>query len=213
MKRLSVILLILALLCPLVSCAESFGEPSAVHTVNDFSIELYENEGIVTRIKAVAPNGKSSAFKCFGTDFSAVDLNFDGYADLCLTDAEKEGQLQIWLFQPNSQTYTHNSALSDLIEPQFDSNTGQIIARIHKLEYYSEKEGEVSGYRETRAKAKYEFISGSLIQISESGIYHDSDGELYCVYEAEFVNGELIYDYGKEQWYYFDELQAAGYEW
>ncbi len=213
MKKLLLIVILLALLCPLVSCGESYGEPSAVHSVNGFSVELYETDGVITRIKAVAPNGKSSAFKSNGTDFSARDLNFDGHDDICLVDAEQEGRHQIWLYQPNSHTYTFSRALSELLDPQFDAEARQVTGRIHKLEYYSEREGEVSGYRETRAQAKYEFVGGTLTQISENGIYHDSDGELYCVYEAEFVDGELLYDYGKEKWYYLDELTAAGYEW
>ncbi len=213
MKKLLVAILLFALLCPLVSCGESLGTPSATHTVNDFSVELYETDGVVTRIKTVAPNGKTNAFKCNCTDFAAVDLNFDGYDDLRLNDAKHEDQFWIWLYQPNSHTYTFSRALSELIAPVWHSSSKQITARIHKIEYYSEREGEISGYRETRATASYEFVSGTLVQISESGIYHDSDGELYCVYEGEFINGELVYDYGAEKWYYIDDLNEAGYEW
>ncbi len=213
MKKLFAVLLLLALLCPLVSCGESYGEPSAVHSVNGFSVELYETDGVVTRIKTVAPNGKTNAFKCRGLGFEATDLNFDGHDDFSLSDADGEGRILAFIYQPNSRTFTFSRALSELIDPQFDAETRQVTGRIHKLEYYSDREGEVSGYRETRAWGEYEFVSGTLTQISERGIYHDSDGELYCVYKAEFVDGELVYDYADEKWYYLDELIAAGYEW
>ncbi len=214
MKKIFAIFLLLALLCPLVACGEDHGEPSATHTVNGFSIELYEADGIVTHIKTVSPSGKSSPFiKCHGTDFSAVDLNFDGYDDLRLKDARNEGRYIILLYQPNSHTFTSSSALSALLDPVWNADDGTIDARILKIQYYSEREGEVSGYRETRGSASYTFVGGILTQISESGIYHDSDGELYCVYEAELVDGELVYDYGAEKWYYADELAKAGYVW
>ncbi len=213
MKKILLILLLFALLCALVACGESLGEPTAVHKVNGISVEPYETDGVITALKLIDPSGKSSTVKCKGTNFTVLDLNFDGHDDLRLDDAEHSGRYLVWLYQPNSRIYTFNSTLSELTDPVFDSDNGRVTARIYRMEYYSERDGETSGYRETRATVEYEFISGVPIRISESGIYHDSDGELYCVYEAEFADGELVYNYANEKWYYLDELTAEGYKW
>lgn len=202
------------LVLSLSSCVASGPELTERLTVSGLTVEVYSSHGEIVRLTVLDGDQVKTSLACKGSDVTVADLNFDGYDDLRVASSVKAGSYDCFLYQEKIKTFSGNAELSSLIEPVWDHENRQINCRVHKISYYSEKPGEVSGYRETRGRAVWRFDGGVLKQVYESGIYHDSDSELFCVYEATLHNGELYYDYAAEKWYYSaDELASAGYVW
>ena len=214
-RKIFVLMLAFALLVPsLASCAASTLELSESLTVGGLTVDVYSSRREIVALTVREGDRVKTKLNCRGSDVTVADLNFDGYDDIRVTSSVKSGSYDCFLYQEKINSFSGNAELSALIDPVWDYQRQQIACRVHKIAYYSEKPGEVSGYRETRGNAVWRFEGGVLKQISESGIYHDSDGELYCVYQASLHGGELYYDYAAEKWYYSaEELAEAGYVW
>ncbi len=212
-KPLCLLLSVLAIVFALPSCREIDGELTDTLEVSGLSVEVYVQDERTVGLVVFDGERKKVSFNCNGAALAAVDLNFDGYDDIRLSSVDNDGCYECFIYQPSIKSFSRNATLDTMLEPVWDYDSKTISSRVLKIEYYSEKEGEISGYRETRGSAEWCFEGGVLKQTYEEGIYHDSDGELYCVYKATVVDGELYYDYAAEKWYYADELADAGYVW
>jgi hypothetical protein len=89
-----------------------------------------------------------------------TDYNFDGYSDLALETAFKDGNASycVWLYNPRTGRFEFSQQLSQLINPSPDANTQRVIS-------YSKGECEPCYHRES-----FRWSNGQLVPVREESI-------------------------------------------
>jgi hypothetical protein len=89
-----------------------------------------------------------------------TDYNFDGYGDLALETASKQGNASycIWLFNPKTKRFEFSQQLSQLTNPSPDAKTRTVVS-------YSKGECEPCYHRET-----YRWSKGQLVPVREESV-------------------------------------------
>lgn len=214
-KTLSLLIAALFILTSAVSCKAN-DRNTLISTMSDngCDFELYGNNGVVNAVK-VTKSGKSvCVLQTHGKSPEFFDVNFDGNRDLRLSSLSTPGSYQCFIYQPSAGTYTPEPLFQELLDPVWDAEKQEISCRVHRIIKYSDDESDAeSGYKEMRGAAVWIWSGGILTQISETGIEHDSDSELYCSYRCVFTAGELVRENASDKWYYAAELEGAGLEW
>ena len=211
-----IIAICLAALCMMsvFSCAGKNG--SLLQTLSDreYTFEFYGNGDTVTSL-IIKKNGKANgSFKLCGKAPILEDLNFDGYKDVKLLNAEKEGQYVCYVYQSEVGVFSLNSVLGEMLEPVWDTETKTVKSKTYSIEKTTIDESDApAAYVETRGEAIWEWQGGVPVKLSETGLEYFSDSGLFCYYKCTLVSGECIRDNSADKWYYRDELERAGLSW
>lgn len=120
---------------------------------------------------------------------ATADYNFDGYSDLALQVASKDGNASycIWLFDPKTRSFVPSKELSELTNPRPDPNTRTVISY--------KKEGCFGSCYE---KETYTWSNGRLVPVKyESQTQPDpaaanTGGCIYLLTVKEEKNGQLV---------------------
>lgn len=214
-SRVTALLLcaVLALQVFLVSCGGEEDEIIGTESSGEYGFTLY-GEGDRIKSIRVERNGRAvCVLKADGTNFTLIDLNFDGVDDIRLDSAEK-GRYLCYLCSPEAGRFSKNSALSGLIEPVWDGESKTVTALVRKTEIQEVREDGTEEVKQTRATAVWGFIGGAPIQLSEDGIEYFSGSGIYCVYTCRSIGGEITRIDSEDRWFFsLDALVAAGYSW
>ncbi|GMV62845.1 MAG: hypothetical protein AMXMBFR74_20130 [Parvibaculum sp.] len=104
---------------------DEFGD-RAIETVH------IRRKGEVEPFQTIGNVASLAASQIPNNDFELIDVNFDGYHDFRLIAAGTAGPNVLyrnWLWEPDEEAFVGNAALDELVSPEFDPETQEIVSR------------------------------------------------------------------------------------
>ena len=104
---------------------DEFGD-RAVDTVH------IRRKGEVEAFQTIENVASHAAGQIPGNGFELIDVNFDGYHDLRLIAEGTAGPNVLyrnWLWAPDEEIFVGNAALDEIVSPEFDPETQEIVSR------------------------------------------------------------------------------------
>ena len=89
-------------------------------------------KGEVEAFQTIEDAGSHAAEQIPGNGFELIDVNFDGYHDLRLIAEGTAGPNVLyrnWLWAPDKEVFVGNAALDEIVSPEFDPETQEIVSR------------------------------------------------------------------------------------
>ena len=89
-------------------------------------------KGEVEPFQVIEDAGSHAAEMIPNNGFELIDVNFDGYHDLRLIAEGTAGPNVLyrnWLWQPEDDRFAANAALDEIVSPDFDPDTQEIVSR------------------------------------------------------------------------------------
>lgn len=90
------------------------------------------HEGEIEPSQVIADAGSHAAEMIPNNGFELIDVNFDGYHDLRLIAEGTAGPNVLyrnWLWQPEEERFAANEALDEIVSPDLDPDTQEIVSR------------------------------------------------------------------------------------
>jgi len=90
------------------------------------------HESEVAPFQTIGDAGSRAAETIPNNGFELIDVNFDGYHDFRLIAEGTAGPNVLyrnWLWQPEEERFAANEALNEIVSPDFDPDTQEIVSR------------------------------------------------------------------------------------
>lgn len=136
MKRIIAVALAILTLSGMLFAATSCGKNKDKY---DFSAEVKDSEVVIFNGKKVFQTEKYPAEKLSGLDIafakehvSFVDVDFDGYKDLCLAVGKDGDSIRyiFWLFDSKTKLFVYSKELSELTTVALNADKKQLISSV-----------------------------------------------------------------------------------
>ena len=197
-KKILLLLLCIALLVPLASCAEKHellyseehdGITYCVRGKQNTAMQVVVKEGDKVLWSQTVNVDKSVGNLDGDYGLEIRDLNFDGHLDLMIAEKVDGDCVSYlcWLKDPEKDTYQASDSLSGLVNIKADEKLKAIFGFSHSLTYEQEYGDAKASAISTDTATKYVWERGSLIPHTRVSLTYYERTDRYC-YSVSYYN-------------------------
>ena len=217
-KKILLLLLCIALLIPLTSCAEKHdllyseehdGITYCVRGKQNTAMQVVVKEGDKVLWSQQIDVDKSVGNLDGDYGLEVLDLNFDGHLDLMIAKKAEDDLISYlcWLKSPQGYSYQYSDSLSGLVNIKADERLKAVFGFSHSVTYEQEIGDDKASLITTDSTTKYIWKDGTLIPETRVSIAYYSKTDLYCYSVAYYNETEKDFEAPYDKWLTSEEYQ------